>query len=268
MALYYVMLRPSVRRRSSYYLKRRFSGHCALHRLWDGYRLNLGIGRILVDRAVLGILGPGELDVSLEGRETLAELLAEGRGLVLVTAHVGSWQLAMSSLSALDIPVNILMHREAGDLDRHFFEHGGGGAPYRIIDPAGSLGGSLEMLQVLKHGEVLCIMGDRVMGGEGSTVGVDFLGAPIEIPFSPYLLASATGAPAAVIFPYLDGEGRYALKVARTIRVPSQLGRKAEAYRRYAAEFAGALERFVDEYPYQFFNFFDLWSPPGPGIKR
>lgn len=265
MALYYVLLRPSVRKRSSYYLCRRFPEHGWFARLWDSYRLTLGIGRILVDRAVLGILGPELLHVGLTGRDRLAELLAEGHGLILVTAHVGCWQLAMSSLAALDREVSILIHREEGDVDRHYFEHGGGGSPYRVIDPASPLGGTLEMLQVLKHGNVLCIMGDRVMGGEGSTVNVDFLGGQIPVPYSPYLLASATGAPVAVIFPFLNGQGGYELKVAKTIRVPERLGRKSAAYRCYAAEFAAALEGFVAEHPYQFFNFYDMWVSQAKG---
>ena len=262
MVLYYTLFKSKVRARSTLYLKRRFPGRTPLLALWDSYRLNLGIGRVLVDRAVLGILGPESLKVSLAGRDALAALLAEGRGLVLVTAHVGCWQLAMSSLGILNTRVNLLMHREEGDIDRQFFEHGGGEAPYHIIDPAGYLGGSLEMLQVLKHGELLCIMGDRVMGGEGGTVTVDFLGDPVEFPFSPYKLASVTGAPVAVIFPYRSDEGAYALEVAEVIRVPEHLGRKAAAYAPYAARFAGALERFVAKHPYQFFNFFDMWAKP------
>lgn len=268
MVLYYTLFRPAVRARSRHYLLRRFPGRNPLARLWDSYRLNLGIGRILVDRAVLGILGPGRLRVSLAGQEELTALLAEGHGLVLVTAHVGCWQLAMSSLSVLATSVSLLIHREEGDRDRHFFEHGGGCAPYRIIDPTGALGGTLEMLQVLKDGEVLCIMGDRVMGGAAGTISVDFLGGAVELPFSPYKLASATQAPVAVIFPYRDQAGNYALQVARVIRVPADLGRAAAAYRPYAAEFARALEAFVNAHPYQFFNFFDMWAPLLPAGRR
>jgi predicted LPLAT superfamily acyltransferase len=266
--LYYTLFRPTVRARSHPYLQRRFPGRNPLVRLWDSYRLNLGIGRILVDRAALGILGPGHLPVSLAGGEELQALLAEGHGLVLVTAHVGCWQLAMSSLSVLAAPVSLLIHREEGDLDRHFFEHGQGGAPYRIIDPAGYLGGTLEMLQVLKDGEVLCIMGDRVMGGAAGTVSVDFLGGAVELPFSPYKLASASKAPVAIIFPYQDQAGSYALQVAEVIRVPEGLGRSAAAYRPYAEQFARALEEFVSAHPYQFFNFFDMWTPILPRKTR
>ena len=116
------------------------------------------------------------------------------------------------------------------------------------------------MLQVLKNGELLCIMGDRNMGGDGGTVSVDFLGAPVKLPFSPYKLASATGAPVAVIFPYRNRSGEYALQVAKIIRLPENLGRSANAYIPYAMEFAAALEKFVSENPYQFFNFYDMWK--------
>jgi len=259
--LYYTLFRPSVRARSRHYLTRRFPGRNPLLMVWDSYRLNLGIGRTLVDRAVLGILGPGKLDVSLEGKSELDALLKEGRGLIMVTAHVGCWQLAMSSLSTLDTQVNLLIHRDEGDLDRHFFEHGGKQSPYRVINPAGYLGGTLEMLQVLKNGELLCIMGDRIMGGEGSTVATNFLGSPVQLPFSPYKLASATGAPVAVIFPHRSDAGGYALHVAKIIRVPESLGRSAHAYLPYAMEFVAALEQFVTDHPYQFFNFYNMWSP-------
>jgi predicted LPLAT superfamily acyltransferase len=266
--LYYTLFRRDTRERSRHYLWRRFPGRGSLAGLWDSYLLNLGIGRTLVDRAVLGILGAEPLSISLAGKEQLTALLAEGKGLVLVTAHVGCWQLAMSSLSALDTPVNLVIHREEGDLDRHFFEHGGGEAPCRIIDPAGFLGGTLEMLQALKNRELLCIMGDRVMGSEGGTLRADFLGGKVALPFSPYRLASVSGAPIAVLFPFRSESGVYAMKLATVIRVPDGLGRSPGAYLPFAGEFIAALEQFVAEYPYQFFNFFDMWSDNTPSETK
>lgn len=259
---WYVLFRPSVRRRCSFYLARRFPGSSPFRGLLNSYRLSLALGKVLVDRAVLGILGPATLNCSLSERESLLTLLTEGRGLILVTSHVGCWQLGMASLEKLDTSVNLLIHREEGDVDRHFFEHGDRPPPYRIIDPTGYLGGTLEMLQVLKNREVLCLMGDRVLGGKGSTIAVDFLGGAVPIPFSPYKLASATGAPIAVLFPLHSGPGSYALRVARIIRVPENLGRARSAYQPYAEQYVEALERFVQDYPFQFFNFFDMWTEP------
>ena len=259
-ALYYVLFRPSVRNRSRPYLSRRFPRRNALLRLWDSYRITVGIAEVLVDRAALGILGPGQLTVRHSRRDDLLERIREGHGLILVTAHAGCWQFAMESLRVLESPVSLLLHREEGDVDLHIFEYRGDDAGFRVIDPTGPLGGALEMLQVLKCGEVLCIMGDRATGGDRTTVEVDFLGGRVRVPITPYHLASATGAPVVVIFPYKSGAGNYSLQVANVIRVPDGLGRVPEAYRPFAEAFIRALEGFVGEHPYQFFNFFDMWN--------
>jgi predicted LPLAT superfamily acyltransferase len=257
---WYVLVRPSVRERCSYYLRRRFPEDRGFKFLRNCYRLSFSLGKVLVDRAVLGILGPDKINCRLAGFDHLRALLSEGRGLILVTSHVGCWQLGMSCLRRLNVPVSLLIHREAGDVDRHHFEHSEEASPYRFIDPCGYLGGTLEMLQVLKNKEVLCIMGDRVMGGPGSNVPVEFLGSTIPVPFSPYKLASASGAPIAVLFPYQSDADEYSMLVTKVIRVPENLGRGAVSHQPYAKEYIAALEGFVKDHPYQFFNFFDMWA--------
>ena len=62
-----------------------------------------------------------------------------------------------------------------------------------------------------------------------------------------------------MIFPY-ELEGRTRFQLARVIRVPAHLGRKPAAYLPYAREFSQALESFVADHPYQFFNFYDMWD--------
>jgi len=75
-------------------------------------------------------------------------------------------------------------------------------------------------------------------------------------------LASATGAPVVILLSAKTGRSSYRLRLYETIRVPPGLPKKPEAYAAYAGAFAACLERYVEEYPHQFFNFYDLWSPP------
>ena len=257
---YYMLLRPDQRRKTLPYLKRRFPGAGFVARWAQSYRMSYNLGRVLIDRAIVGILGPGQIDATLHGRDELLELLGENRGLILVNAHVGSWQAAMSALGFLDKPVNLLMQREDGDLDRHYFEHRGEASPYRIIDARGDLGGVFEMIEVLKRGEVLSVMGDRMLGDDRNGVDVEFLGGRVTMPFSAYKLASATGAPVVALLSYKSGVNSYALKIYGVIRVPANLGRGREVFVPYVRQFASALENYCDEHPFQFFNFFDMWQ--------
>ena len=258
---YYVLFSRVTQERAGYYLRRRFPNATGWRRSRHCYRLILSFGQVLVDRAVVGILGPQAFSVQLEGREELLQLRDENRGMILMTAHVGCWQVAMSALDFLARPVHMLMRQEDGDIDRHYYEHAGLKRPYNLIDPTGYLGGVLEMIGALKQGHVVSVMGDRLFGSDRSGVSVDLLGDPVTLPYSAYKIAATTGAPIVVLLTRKEGPKDYRLRLAKVIRVPELPGRKAETFRPYAAEFAQTLEDFIQESPYQFFNFFDLWQP-------
>ena len=260
---WYTFFRPSVRRRGAPYLSRRFPNRSLAGRLSDSYRHMLALGMALVDRAAVGLLPPGTITATLHEREALLDLLREGRGLILLTAHVGSWQAVMPALSLLNTPVNLLIQKEEGDVDQHYFELRGEACPFRIIDPRGYLGGAIEMVSALKRGEVLSIMGDRVFGEARGVLPIDFLGAPAPFPTGPFKIAAATGAPIAVLFSVKTGPAAYRMLFAGVLRVPEHAGRGTQGYRPYAEAFVRLLEACVQDHPFQFFNFYDMWAPTG-----
>ncbi|MBN1627079.1 MAG: lysophospholipid acyltransferase family protein [Deltaproteobacteria bacterium] len=259
-ALYYVLFRPSVRKRCGYYLSHRFPGQVGLQRLKSCYQLSLELGKVLIDRAVVGILGVDRMSASFDDKKILYDLISEGKGIIFLMAHVGSWQVALSALHFLKTPVNMVIHREEGDVDRHYFEHRSLEWPYRIIDPEGFLGGTLEMTDALKKGEILCMMGDRLFGNLKNTLSIRFLGEDALFPFSAMKIASTSGAPVVVLLPFKTGPTGYGLRLARVIRVPEGLGRTGDHFLPYMEEYVRALEDFTMEYPFQFFNFYDMWK--------
>lgn len=262
---WYVLFRPSARRRSEPYLLHRFQGIRGFPKLWATYRMDLGFGQSLIDRATVRIVGPQGIDIEFPQQGLIRELLAEKKGLIFLTAHVGGWQASMGALSFCNVPVNLLIRRDEGDVDSSFFEyHGTKEAPFRIIDPTEEMGGMLTIMEVLRRGELVSMMGDRVFGSLKNTVRVPFLGGFIRVPISAYKIASVTGSPIATCFSYESDPGRYAMIVDGITRVPSGMGRKAEEFVEYAAEFAKGLERFVAAYPYQFYNFYDMWEADQP----
>jgi predicted LPLAT superfamily acyltransferase len=258
--VFYVLFTPSIRKKADPYLSRRFKGKGALGRLLDSYRIYLNLGKALIDRAVIGIRGEGAVTMEFKEQGVLFNLLQEGKGLILMTAHVGCWQTAMAALRFLDAPVSLLLQREEGDIDLHYFEHAGTACPFGIIDPRGFMGGVLEMMEVLRRGEVLSVMGDRLLGSVKGAATVDFLGDKVLFPFSAFKIASAIGTPVAVLFSYKSGPGRYSLQVPKVIRVPRDAGKGDRDFTPYVGEFASALEAYTDAHPYQFFNFYDMWG--------
>jgi predicted LPLAT superfamily acyltransferase len=175
-ALYYALFRPDIRKRAGFYLARRFKNEGPFKKLIHCYRMYENLGKALIDRATIGIKGPLSVTIIFNDQKKVMDLIGEGRGVILLTAHVGCWQATMERLRNFRAPVSLLLHHEEGDIDRHFFEYTGAANPFCIIDPLGYMGGVLEMMEVLRMGELLSIMGDRIFGSDRNTVLVNFLG--------------------------------------------------------------------------------------------
>ncbi len=265
--LWYVGLYPFVRQKCAPYLAHRFPERATRRQRFAGaYRMVTALGETLIDRAAFGILGPNAVGMEVRGMSEFLGGLNEGKGLIVLNAHVGCWQVALSLFGQLETPVSAVMQFHQGDVDRRYYEHAGQAPPFQIIDPQTELGGMLEMVQTLQRREILGVMGDRVFGNDKNVVGVRFLGETVHIPVSPYRLAAMQGTPIVVVLTHKAEDGRYRVEVVRTIRVPSGLGRNAQAYAPFAQEFADALEAFVQEHPWQFFNFYDMWYHEASGV--
>ena len=85
-------------------------------------------------------------------------------------------------------------HKAAGQTDK-----------FKVINPDQFLGGTLDMLNVLKNNEILCIMGDRLFGNASYAMDMDFLGDKALFPFSAYKLAAIAQKPIVVLNTFKTG---------------------------------------------------------------
>jgi len=193
------------------------------------------------------------LVAGIEGDEHLLAAEAERRGLVLVTAHLGNSELGGRLLATrLARPTHVVVAAEADPGVERFLR--GGPAPVRFVRRGDPMAG-LPLVAALRRHEVVALQGDRALGTRGDAL-VDFFGAPAPFPLGPFLLARAAGAPIVPAFCLLERDLRYTVVMARPIHVTA--GGEAAAL----AEWVGVLETMVRRAPEQWFNFFDVWSPP------
>jgi predicted LPLAT superfamily acyltransferase len=255
----YVLGSRKIHRLTAAYLEKRFPGHGRLARWRDTHRIMLNFGRVLVDRAWLGLRPGAELQGELEGREELLALVGEGRGVVLLTAHVGNWQSAMAHITGLKVAINSLMQYREEAVAKHYFDLRRKAMPFKIIKSDGFMGGLVEATAALQRGEVVTVMGDRYAGGPAAEV--EFLGSRVRLPAAAYALAAATGSPVAVLLAAKTGRRRYRLKLWEVFRPePADRENRRRDLQKWAQRFADALEGYLREYPYQWYNFFDFWS--------
>jgi lauroyl/myristoyl acyltransferase len=199
---------------------------------------------------------PERLLAGIEGDEHLLSALADGRGLVLVTAHLGNWELGGRLIaSRLKRPTHVIVAAEADPGVERFLR--GGDSPIHFVR-RGDPRAMMPLVGALRRGEAVALQGDRALGTRGD-VAVEFFGAPAAFPLGPFVLARAARVPMVPAFCLLGRDRRYTVVIAEPIRVA--LGEETAALARWAS----VLETAVRRAPEQWFNFFDVWSAsPAP----
>src|SRR5262245_37374257 len=103
-AVYFSFASPDVQATMDYH-QRMFGRLPWWKRRWLVFRHFLSFGRALIDRTAILAGNTKPFTFSFDGESHLRQALAEGHGVVLLTAHVGNWEAAGQLLSRLDVPI-------------------------------------------------------------------------------------------------------------------------------------------------------------------
>lgn len=258
--LYYIVVNQKNGRASRDYLRRRYPGIGFVRLWWKNYRHFLSFGRVLVDRgyAFLGMLG--KVRFERDGAEALREAIQGGKGMILISAHLGNWELAGYGLSEFGkVKVNAVMFKGESEKVEKQLRKASGEPPFRIIASNDSLQASIECKDALERGEVVAIHGDRLMGSGG--VKVPFLGANAKFPVGPYVLAASTGAPVFFTFANRLGTRHYALRARGPFYFSFKDRKQRDAdLKSWVQLYASELEDLLKTYPLQWHNFYPFWE--------
>jgi KDO2-lipid IV(A) lauroyltransferase len=192
-------------------------------------------------------------ELVVNGEAHLRDAMSEGRGVILVTGHIGPWDCA-ARLLAKDFRAEVLVvmlaepDERARQVQDAVRERGG----VRILHIGEHPLDALPLLRHVQSGGLLAIQLDRAAPG-GRSLDVQLFGDKERMPEGPFRLAALSGAPIVPIFAHRAGYFRYQLSVAEPIRVqrsatPSQL-------QAAAASAAESMQSFISRHPTEWFHF-------------
>jgi len=216
----------------------------------------------LLDRMILWSGDVESIAIDNRGRELVDALVREGKGAILLSSHLGSFDMLRQLSAETGVTLNVLMFTRHAERINTFFERLQAGRRLRLIrfEP-GSLTAAFDMRAAIARGEFVGILGDRIWPSEQHrTVTAEFLGRPARFPLGPYLLQGVLGCPMLFTTCVRTGPARYTATtqvLARAGVVP-RLERPKHA-EQLALRFASALEKGCLEHPLQWFNFFHFW---------
>jgi len=182
----------------------------------------------------------------LEGEEILKDALAKGRGAILLSAHLGNWEIGGSMLRALNYPLAVaaLPHNTAAAnalVGRLRLEKG-----IQVIEVDQSPFSGIGILRHLRNNEIVAMIGDKDLMGRGRPI--TYFGQKVTFPVGPVLLAMKSGAALIPTFVLRQLDGRYfgvleeavplLLEGDRDEIIEKNLGKTARVFEKYVRSHA------------------------------
>jgi KDO2-lipid IV(A) lauroyltransferase len=199
--------------------------------------------------------------LKIENWEPFQRALSLGRGVLVATAHFGSWELLGEILARRGLPLNAVVRPLKGALNARIIQSRLD-AGLKLISPRGAINGTV---QALRRGEVVAILLDQALPG-GRGLEVPFFGQPAST--SPALSAAAlrTGAPAFVAMAVRSAQGLQ-LYLEGPVPMP-QAGSPSQAIEEHTAALTSIIERFVRLYPEQWLWLHRRWKVGSQDFRK
>ena len=264
-ALYYFLVDRAARRSSQEYLSRvaEFSGKEQAPRLRDTYAHLYTFAQIILDRFTLWSGRADTFDVVYHGRRHMQSLLDQGKGAMLIGAHLGNFDVLRLIAREAKIPVNVLMYVENAQLINEAFQKLDSESMIRVINvSSNSAHMAFQIRECVKRGEFVAVLSDRVGPNAKKRVSrLEFLGEEAPFPESPFSVAMLMELPVIFTVALKRGPKNYEVFMEEISdgQIDAGISRK-EAVLKHMARFVSRLEHYCLSDPLQWFNFFDFWS--------
>lgn len=212
-------------------------------------------GQTLIDKIAMKGGMSKRYKYEFDNYQRFLEILNSGDGVVMIGAHIGSWEAGVGFFGTYGKKINIVMfdaeHRQIKEVldDNAESENN-----YNIIAiNEDAIAAMLQMKIALNNGEYICFNGDRYIGKD-NTYATMLLGSPVLMPSGPFKIAAKCRVP--VVFYYSMRENnrtyRFIFEEPKSVSkvTPEEL----------VKQYAQSLENIIIKYPRQWFNFYDYWN--------
>lgn len=218
------------------------------------YKTYFVFGQTLIDKiAISAGLNKG-YSYEFDGEELIHEVLKLKKGGILISAHMGNFELAQYFFkeqltdAAISIVITDQDHQDIKDYLGQYLKRD----LMQFIIVKDDFSHIFEINAALSENRIICIAGDRYLANT-KYMEAELLGKTAKFPLGPFHLGSRLNVP--VLFVYVMREPKmhyhlYARKVEVKHRDAQDLLEK----------YTDNLEWIVKKYPLQWFNFYDFWD--------
>jgi lauroyl/myristoyl acyltransferase len=191
------------------------------------------------------------------GRQNIAKALEQGKGAIILTGHIGNWEVGGIALGQVGGETHMVYMPDRFAA----FERARGKArdlqKVHALPMGSSFDTALRVIRLLSENRIITMKGDRSLNGEG--IIIPFFGRDTVFPKGPFLVAYISRAPILPAFVVLNRDGRYVPIVEEPICV-EHTGNRENDIRTLTLRMARVIEEYIRRYPDQWYMFYPFWK--------
>ena len=231
---------------------------------YSPYKSLLGIfrnyfifGQILIDKMVMLSGFQQRFTFDFEGESYLRQMHNGG---LLISAHVGNWEIAGNLLNRLNKKIHIILFDAEHQKIKGFLEETMKERNVHFIIIREDYEHLKEIQQAFANGDIIAMHGDRYIEGN-KTVTLDFMGYPAQFPVGPVNLAARFGVPVSYVFAVKERKTHYHFYATPLQEIPftRNLKKREEILTEAISVYVKKFEEVLKKYPYQWFNYYPFW---------
>ena len=240
--------------RLAYRYFRRRRGYGRLKSAWSTYRNHCLFGETVIDK--FAMYAGRHFTIRMNGEQAYRQLLAGKEPLIQLGAHIGCSEILGYSYP-MTKPLNMLVFGGEKQQLMSLRSESFGKMNIRMIPVGVEASHAQEISDALERGEVVSAFADRVMNPRKVVVS-KIHGHAVRLAKGPFSIAATRGCKVVMVSAMKERDGSYSacftpLSYDRSLPLAEQRQQLADAYTR-------EIERLLEKYPLQWFNYFDLWQ--------
>ena len=217
------------------------------------YRNYYIFGQILIDKFVVMGGIKNRVTFTFDGEQNLHNIVSMERGGILLSGHVGNWEIAGDLLKRLNTKINIVVfdaeHKWIKEYSNQVLF-----ANYNLIVMKEDMSHVYEIGDALNRNELICLHADRFVD-EAKTLEMDFFNQKALFPVGPFALAATFKVPVSFVFSFKETLRHYHFYGSPIIDFDPTLS-KSEYIKYMATQFVQLFQKMVEKYPLQWFNYY------------
>jgi len=218
------------------------------------YLNHFTFGQVILDR--FAFYSGKRFNINIIGNEKYEELINGENGFLMLSSHVGNYELAGYHLKAKNKSIYALIYGGETETVMKNRNKMFKGHNINMIPVTSDMSHLFEINNALREGNIVSMPGDRIFG---STKYLDlmFLGENAKFPLGPFAIAAQREVPILSVFVMKESTNNYTIYVKR---IDSTATNRKERIDFMAKQFVSNLEEVILKYPKQWFNYYNFWE--------